>query len=155
MRLSDDWPRSGRSCFEFRRGMEGEAAAAAALKRNDDDLQLLEVAIHSIENAAIASLGIEEDLDFHVAVAAASHNQYFVAVLKSLRETIVDGMLLARTSLGFNREQKLQAINRQHRAVLEMIRMKDADGARNAMRAHLSQCKLSTSAWYLLEHHEG
>ena len=87
------------------------------------------------------------DFDFHLAVAHASGNDYFVSVLNSLRGTIFEGMLLARTATGLRMDEKLAAINGQHRQVYEAILARDEEGARRAMRNHLLRCKLSTAQW--------
>ena len=143
--------RSGRSCFEFRVGIEGEAAATAARNRTQDDLVRLADALSRLEEPPKTSLGLDEDFSFHVLVATASHNDYFVSALLSLKPEIYQGMLLARTPSNVNVAQKLAAINQQHRLVYDAIAARDIDGARHAMRDHLIRCKRSTSQWYLQE----
>jgi DNA-binding FadR family transcriptional regulator len=142
--------RSGRSCFEFRVGIEGEAAATAARNRTQDDIVRLADALALLEDPATqAGLGLDEDFAFHVLVATASHNDYFVSALCSLKPVIYQGMLLARTPSNVNVAEKLSAINQQHRLVYDAIIAHDVDGARQAMRDHLKRCKRSTSQWYL------
>jgi DNA-binding FadR family transcriptional regulator len=149
--LTDPPFRSGPSCFDFRVGIEGEAAAAAARSRTTADLARMAEAIDRLEDpGARARLGLDEDFDFHLAVARASHNDYFVSALLSLRETVYQGMLLARTPSGPYVADKISAINRQHRLVHEAVASQDADAARWAMRDHLTRCKRSTSQWNLV-----
>lgn len=144
--------RSGRSCFEFRVGIEGEAAATAARNRTSADLVKLARTLERLEDPdSYRNLGLDEDFDFHVLVAAASQNDYFVSALKSLKPVIYQGMLLARTPSNVNVVEKLGAINQQHRLVYEAIAARDVDGARQAMRDHLNRCKRSTRQWYLEE----
>jgi DNA-binding FadR family transcriptional regulator len=144
--------RSGRSCFEFRVGIEGEAAATAARNRTQADIMRLADTLALLEDPAIhAKLGLDEDFTFHVLVATASHNDYFVSALRSLKPEIYQGMLLARTPSNVNVAEKLAAINQQHRLVYDAIVARDIDGARHAMRDHLIRCKRSTSQWYLQE----
>jgi DNA-binding FadR family transcriptional regulator len=144
--------RSGRSCFEFRVGIEGEAAATAARSRTQADLNRLADTLAMLEDPATqANLGLDEDFAFHVLVATASHNDYFVSALRSLKPEIYQGMLLARTPSNVNVAEKLAAINQQHRLVYDAIVARDVDGARRAMRGHLIRCKRSTSQWYLQE----
>ena len=90
-------------------------------------------------------VGLEEDFAFHLAVAKASHNDYFVSAL--LRDEIFQGMLLARTSAGVDPVHKIGAINTQHELIYNAILNGDADAARLAMRSHLLRCKKSTSHW--------
>jgi GntR family transcriptional repressor for pyruvate dehydrogenase complex len=143
--------RSGRSCFEFRVGIEGEVAATAARNRTQDDLVRLTDALARLEDPTQGSLGIDEDFAFHVLVATASHNDYFVSALLQLKPEIYKGMLLARTPSEVNVAEKLAAINEQHRMVYTAVVAQNTDGARHAMRDHLIRCKRSTSQWYLQE----
>lgn len=142
--------RFGRSCFEFRVGIEGEAAATAARNRTQADIVRLADTLTQLEDPAThARLGLDEDFAFHVLVATASHNDYFVSALRSLKPEIYQGMLLARTPSNVNVAEKLAAINQQHRLVYDAIVARDVDAARHAMRDHLIRCKRSTSQWYL------
>lgn len=140
---------SPKNCFDFRVGLEGEAAAAAARVRTDEDLALLARTLNEMEGLRTGGqLGLDEDFAFHLQVARASHNDYFVSALQSLRESIYDGMLLARTASYVVLEEKMAAINTQHRLVYEAIRDRNAEAARTAMRQHLLRCKKSTRHWY-------
>jgi DNA-binding FadR family transcriptional regulator len=142
--------RSGRSCFEFRVGIEGEAAASAARNRSQADIVRLGDTLALLEDPATHDkLGLDEDFAFHVLVATASHNDYFVSALLSLKPEIYQGMLLARTPSNVNVAEKLAAINQQHRLVYDAVLARDEAGARRAMRDHLIRCKRSTSQWYL------
>jgi DNA-binding FadR family transcriptional regulator len=145
---------SRRDCFEFRIGIEGEAAATAARNRSLSDLERLRTIIDRLDEVCQdQELGLDEDFDFHLAVAHASGNDYFVSVLNGLRDTIFEGMLLARTATGVRIAEKLGAINGQHRQVYEAILARDEDGARWAMRNHLTRCKQSTAHWDIYSAH--
>ena len=145
---------SRRSCFEFRMGIEGEAAAAAARNRSKADLQALSSLMTRLEDVRErAELGLDEDFEFHLAVARASGNDYFVSVLNSLKNSIYEGMLLARTTTGLRTAEKLAAINEQHRLVYDAILDQDDNAARLMMRSHLSRCKQSTAHWDVFSAH--
>ncbi|HEY4200707.1 MAG TPA: FCD domain-containing protein [Devosiaceae bacterium] len=139
---------SRRSCFEFRMGIEGEAAAAAARNRTAADLADIALRIERLEQVRERSeLGLDEDFAFHLSVARASQNHYFVSVLNSLKGTIYEGMLLARAATGLNVSEKLTAINDQHTLVYKAIVSGDENRARLMMRSHLLRCKKSTAHW--------
>ncbi|WP_173089129.1 FCD domain-containing protein [Devosia sp. 1635] len=141
---------SGRSCFEFRMGIEGEAAAAAARKRTSADLVSLSGMMKQMEDLQYnGKPGLNEDFEFHMLVARASHNDYYVSVLQSLKATIFEGMLYARTACGLKTSEKISAINEQHQLVFEAIVHQDCEAAREAMRAHLLRCRISTNHWQL------
>lgn len=139
---------SPKSCFDFRVGIEGEAAATAARNRTSDDLARLLNVLQRMDNLEHErEAGLAEDFAFHLQVARASHNDYFVSALQSLESTIFDGMLLARTTSGLKTAEKIAAINQQHHLVYEAILAQDDTAAREAMRSHLLRCKQSTSHW--------
>jgi DNA-binding FadR family transcriptional regulator len=144
-------PDESKACFEYRVGIEGECAYLAARNRNSADLIRLADVIAQLEGPNTSPLGLDEDFAFHLAVAEASHNDYFVSALLSLKATIYEGMLLARTPSGLKVGKKLAAINEQHRLVYDAIVAGEPDDARHAMRSHLIRCKLSTSQWYFLD----
>lgn len=143
-----DWPAPGHHCFEFRMGIEGEAAAAAARYRTTQDLIQLADLVNRLEALdATKNPGLSEDYDFHICVARASQNSFYVSAIYAIRENIFGGMLLARTTSGLRTAEKLAAINEQHRAIYQAIAAGDPDGARKAMRYHLLACRKSTSHW--------
>ncbi len=145
---STDWPTSGHHCFEFRMGIEGEAAAAAARHRTADDLIQLADMVSKLETLdASKEPGLEEDYNFHLCVARASQNSFYSSVIQAIRGNIFGGMLLARTTSGLRTAEKVAAINEQHRAIYEAIVAGDADRARQAMRYHLLACRKSTRHW--------
>ena len=147
IQTSIDWPTSGHFCFEFRMGIEGEAASAAARYRTSDDLIALADVVRRLERLEPNQDGLEEDYAFHLGVARASHNDFYVSAIYAIRDNIFGGMLLARTTSGLRTKEKIAAINAQHRKVYEAIVAGDPDRARNAMRGHLSACRKSTSHW--------
>lgn len=145
---STDWPTSGHHCFEFRMGIEGEAAAAAARHRGADDLIALADVVSRLEALdATKEPGLEEDYSFHLQVARASRNSFYVSAIYAIRDNIFGGMLLARTTSGLRTKEKVAAINEQHRAIYEAIVAGDPDRARQAMRHHLLACRKSTRHW--------
>jgi GntR family transcriptional regulator, transcriptional repressor for pyruvate dehydrogenase complex len=129
-------------CFEFRVALEGEAASLAALRRNDDDLNTIEGAFERLNliNAA-GELGVEEDVIFHAAIAAASRNQLFIQTLEALAKHVFNGMNLTRhISLSRNR-RRLAMVQEEHSRIVQAIRDLDPDEARAAMRTHISNAR--------------
>ncbi len=129
-------------CFEFRVALEGEAASLAALRRNDDDLNTIEGAFERLNliNAA-GKLGVEEDVIFHAAIAAASRNQLFIQTLEALAKHVFNGMNLTRhISLSRNR-RRLAMVQEEHSRIVQAIRDLDPDEARAAMRTHISNAR--------------
>ena len=92
------------------------------------------VARHDVETEAIA------DVDFHAALAAASHNTMFrhfnASVITMLREHITlntyDATLDARGS-----RRRTLARFAQHKKIYEAVRRRQPDAAYRAMQAHI------------------
>ena len=129
--------------FEFRRVFECAMARFAAERASPDEQEQIERIIermrdaverHDVEAEAIA------DVDFHAALAAASHNAMFrhfnASVIAMLREHITlntyDAMLDERSS-----RRRTLARFAQHKKIYEAIRRRQPDAAYRAMQAHI------------------
>jgi len=125
------------SFLSFGEGFEGEAAATAARQRTPDQLDAIRVVFEQFSRHGGAQEACDLDYAFHLAVAKASGNPFYVNGLESLREHIMFGIRLAWTFAG-NEYDFSQVISNQHRAILDAIADQDAEAARAAMRTHLS-----------------
>jgi GntR family transcriptional repressor for pyruvate dehydrogenase complex len=129
-------------CFEFRIALEGEAASLAAQRRREDDLKAIAEAFDELNHInAAGQLGIQEDIRFHAAIAAASRNQIFIQTLQALHIHIWNGMNITRhISLSRNKD-RLNLVQEEHSRVLEAIREGDREEARIAMRLHITNAR--------------
>jgi DNA-binding FadR family transcriptional regulator len=127
-----------RKCYEFRIGLEGEAAYYAAQNRTPEMLLVMREALDRMEAAtAHGMVSMSADLEFHIAVARASGNEFFETVMHSMRMPIEFAINLAR-SLSLTRPlQHLRTVQTEHVVMLEAIEARDKDGARLAMRTHI------------------
>lgn len=125
-------------CFEFRAGLEPAAAALAALRREDSDLERLATAMLALDKCiAEGHLGVEEDGTLHDEIARATHNQYHVSIQTSLHSHIIAGMNVTR-SLSLRRPlAQLAAVQTEHERIIDAIRRRDADEAFASMKAHI------------------
>ncbi|MCB2053557.1 MAG: FadR family transcriptional regulator [Geminicoccaceae bacterium] len=128
--------------YEFRRHIEGEAAALAAERLTVETRAALD---HTwAEFAARVDQGqsaIEEDLAFHMAIARASDNRFFAECLGLLREQMLHALSLAR---GFGRnlgETNLEHSQEAHARIRAAICAGDAGAARAAMRDHVDETR--------------
>jgi GntR family transcriptional repressor for pyruvate dehydrogenase complex len=129
-------------CFEFRIGLEGEAASLAAQRRTEEQLAAIEEAFEELNRMnATGQVGIQEDIRFHAAIAAASRNQLFIQTLEALAIHVVNGMKITRTLSLTRSKKRLALVQDEHRRVVEAIRESDVEHAREAMRAHISNAK--------------
>lgn len=115
----------------FREGVEGEAAATAAIAHTEQHRVLLE---RTSERVMVTPEG---DFEFHLAVAMASENPFYVNTLNSLREQLLFGMRLAR-SFANDGNSIAHTLAEQHAGIARAIIARDAGLARELMRQHLS-----------------
>ncbi|MDR5775827.1 MULTISPECIES: FadR/GntR family transcriptional regulator [unclassified Caballeronia] len=128
-----------RRCYEFRVVTEAGAAELAALKADDDDIRAIEAAWEQLERVVEAQEGIgaKDDFAFHLAVAKASKNQFFITVLSFIEEQIVFSMNLSRNLSLVKTVERQRLVQREHRDVLDAIRARDSSRAGDAMKSHL------------------
>jgi GntR family transcriptional repressor for pyruvate dehydrogenase complex len=119
--------------LEFRRMIEPTLAARAAAHASPEEItQMAEILGRQKEKVDRGELAIEEDSEFHYAIALAARNGVVLKVL----DVFMD---LMRES----RERSLQVAGRLqksflgHVRILSSIRRHDAVGAEAAMRQHL------------------
>ncbi len=116
---------------QLRRAVEPAAAAAAAEHRSDDDIVAMRKAL-----TAMASAGIDQrafsaaDLEFHIAVAAASGNPLFRSFT-----AVVETALGAYLSLSTPTDAAIMAESvKQHVRVADAIEARDAGNASRRMQ---------------------
>lgn len=129
-------------CYEFRAAIETEAAALAAQRRDDARLAEMREAYSLLAEGPV-SLSVAQDADFsfHRSIAAGSNNAYFVDTLEMLRSHIYVGMKLRGAAGPANRALQPEAVRAEHRAILDAIEARDAEGARRAMKTHITQSR--------------
>jgi GntR family transcriptional repressor for pyruvate dehydrogenase complex len=76
------------------------------------------------------------DLDFHLTIAAASHNQLLFHLLDTLRHVV--GAVIEKAVLYYDSNQMPQSF-RVHVPIFEAIRRRDVQAARRGMAAHLDR----------------
>lgn len=126
--------------LEVRMGLEIESAGLAALRHSAAQ----DAAIHEayFEFDRLLSLGEatgRKDFDFHLAIAAATNNPFYVDVLQALgmRAIPCDVTSPWGTESFLSRDYQ-EGLQEEHMAIMQAISRRDADGARDAMRGHLS-----------------
>ena len=132
-----------RKCFEFRTGVESEAAFFAAQNHAPETLEAIRQALERMEAAATdGAVATRADLEFHLAVARASGNEYFEAVLQSMRTPIEFAINLARSLTLTRPLEHLRIVQTEHVVLFQAIEARDRDAARAAMRRHIENtCK--------------
>ncbi|SIT22168.1 FadR/GntR family transcriptional regulator [Achromobacter sp. MFA1 R4] len=127
------------SVYELRMELEGGAAALAAVRGSASDLLAMEEALARLQaNLEHPEQGVEHDIAFHVAIAAATHNSYYQDLLQYLNLQLRLAVSTARSNSRLQDGLTL-AVHQEHVAVFEAIRARDPDRARQAAIGHLRQ----------------
>ncbi|WP_312858356.1 FadR/GntR family transcriptional regulator [Pseudonocardia pini] len=121
------------SVHETREAIEPSCARLAAQHRTTGDLVRLESA-----NAAIAASGdldefLGNNVDWHVAVATASHNEILTGIMMALSRAIYT----TTDNEGFINAEVRDIAVRAHRSVTRAIKERDADAAVRRMARHV------------------
>jgi DNA-binding FadR family transcriptional regulator len=125
--------------LELRIGIEAEAAALAAIRREQADIDALTKICDTMDIAVRDVLrDTQADFEFHCAVATASKNEHFYGIFNYLGEALMPRMRLQGYAVSDELfSDNLSRVNAEHRAVLAAVKVQDVDGARAAMRRHL------------------
>lgn len=123
--------------LEARFYIESDAAALAAHRATEEDIQSLELAFQALKGEGLnAELQEEADERFHLLVAKASGNSAMHGTIQQLWQ-------LRRTtkmSIFFHdklRQRGIKPVIRDHQKILDAIREGNSDTARLAMQNHL------------------
>ncbi|WP_043319631.1 FadR/GntR family transcriptional regulator [Microbulbifer sp. HZ11] len=125
--------------LQARMMFEGEAAGLAAREMTDEEVQQLESILEEMvaENATESSAEVADE-KFHLHIAQCTHNDAVVSVCEHLWKLRNSSSVSARI-LEKVRQAGSKPRIEEHRRILEAIKSRDPDGARNAMRDHLQR----------------
>lgn len=128
---------SSNSLVELREIIEPEIAALAAVRAMDEQIAAMSEAVRVMDiNLHEANAYIAADNDFHRALAKGTQNVLILALVDS----IVDLLSEQRKQI-FSLGGAPERGQIHHKRILDSIVQRDADAAREAMRAHLQQVR--------------
>jgi len=120
---------------ELRQVLEPEIAARAAMRIDRALLTTMREAVATMDrNLENPDAYVEADLDFHLALAEAVGNPLILSLLDS-----IVGLLREQRSRIFRVEGGPERGQFHHKQILAAVAKRDAEKAREAMRAHLNQ----------------
>ena len=123
---------------EVRRALEAEAAGLAAQRRSAADVKRLKQTVLALERAVKGGGdGVEEDLQFHQAIAAAAHNPFLIGTLDYLAQFMRGAIGVTRANEARRADFAAQ-VREEHAAVVSAIEAGDAAKARAAASRHLN-----------------
>jgi GntR family transcriptional repressor for pyruvate dehydrogenase complex len=119
--------------LDVRKMLEPPLAARAAVNATADDLgEMEDILRRQREKVARGETAIDEDSEFHYAIALAANNSVILKVLDVLMDLLRD----TRTR-SLQVEGRLQKSFAGHRRILSALKRRDAESAEKAMRRHL------------------
>lgn len=124
---------------EVRYILEVEVTMLAAQRRSVKDLMKIENAHnHLLEMFELNDIEAQAcaDVQFHVAIAEASHNTIFVHIMRSMTELTKHDIIKDINQI-LRRSGGKQLINREHKAIYQAVLAGDVAAAEQACRAHL------------------
>ncbi len=123
--------------IETRRVIEVELAGLAAQRASEEDIAALKAAVSELgANQDDGAAFVRIDLELHLAVARAAHNQVMFHILQTLQQVVRAWMDKVTQEFFKGKPQPAFA---EHAAVCEAIAAHDAQGARESMGAHLDR----------------
>jgi GntR family transcriptional repressor for pyruvate dehydrogenase complex len=121
--------------LDVRRMLEPPLAARAALHATEEEIaQLEEILGRQEEKLRRGEAAIEEDSEFHYAIARAARNSVVMKVLDVLMDLLRESRARSLQVKG-----RLERSYAGHRRVLASIRRRDAAGAEAAVRRHIEE----------------
>jgi GntR family transcriptional regulator, transcriptional repressor for pyruvate dehydrogenase complex len=129
--------------LELRISLETEAAALAAKRASEAQVERMRVLLEAIESAAQTDGdAADPDFEFHVTVAESTGNHFFPDLLRHLGRAIIPRTRIDSSAAAHQeRGDYLRAVNREHQDIYRAIARSDSDAARAAMRTHLTNSR--------------
>jgi DNA-binding FadR family transcriptional regulator len=127
-----------RASFEVRIAFESRAAALAATRGTPAMISQIRQAFDKMEAAIeTQTLAVDADLEFHLAIAAATQNPFFARIHQSFQHPITFSISLARSLSLTHPRERLRIVQQEHAVILDAIESGDAEAAAAAMTTHL------------------
>lgn len=128
--------------YAFRSCVEAGAAAGAAEFRDAVDLEALREAFNALSQAMESGEpGVEEDVRFHLAIARASHNPFFVLTIETSVAPIRQFMELARNVTDKKNVERVRTTQAEHQKIIDAITRRSPSDAAEATRMHVFEAK--------------
>jgi len=128
--------------LEVRIWLESGSASLAAKHRNDADLTLLKQIIGEMQQAMEldhTQMSEQADIDFHLAIAAASHNELLNTLMSSLTSKLTETIGKTRQLWFFEDKSSSALLLKEHQAIYEAIFVQDQALASKLMQTHLQK----------------
>jgi len=134
---------SVRELLELRKILEVESAGLAALRHTAEELTSMEEHLEQMHQDLLnGELGEQADMNFHYAIANATHNDLLFKLMNTISDTMRNGLRSAREQL-YRTPGTPERLLREHQEICRQIKNTNAEGARKAMLEHLEKVEKS------------
>ncbi len=124
--------------MEVRKGLEVQAAVLAAQRRDDKDLTAIRNQVTAMrKQMANFEAYTQLDVDFHLKIAAASHNIMLVYLVEAIREALRNTVITGLQSRGANHH--IEAIQQSHERLVQTLLEGNPTAAAQAMEQHFDE----------------
>ncbi|MBJ7555861.1 FadR/GntR family transcriptional regulator [Marinomonas spartinae] len=125
--------------LEMRISVETTACELAALRRTEEEVALLEAHFQAFDEAlSRGELARKEDYEFHLAICTATRNPFLKQFYEQFNKNVIPRANLVNSDLKqVATDNYLQRVRSEHLEILNCIKNKDAEGAKQAMHNHL------------------
>lgn len=136
--------------YEYRAALESNIAYLAALRATTEDKENIRRAYMRVindyrKNTDGANSGADSDMDrdseFHMAIARATHNHYYVEALQALLEQMKATMLMIVKIFSGTPERHIQILTDEHSWVVNAILYGNPEQAKAAMMLHIQNAR--------------
>jgi DNA-binding FadR family transcriptional regulator len=132
------------SLLQTREAVEPSLAALAAQNRTEEELRELVTISERLEAAyADTPLYLAENVNWHCAIAAASHNELLRAFMVGISNMVYKASAIEN----FATADVRQVVIKAHRRILDAIIAKDAEAAGRRMARHLAALTAAVKAF--------
>jgi DNA-binding FadR family transcriptional regulator len=130
--------------MEVRQAIEPQIVRLVVLNAKPRDIARIAQALHELERADDRQTFSEWDQRFHLAMAEGTHNPLMIEIYHQINHVRGHAQWQAIKDKVLTPE-RVQAYNREHRALFEAIRSRDADAALAIVFAHLQSARSDLS----------
>ena len=128
--------------LDVRMSFEVEGAGMAALRRTQAQLDAMGQALERFELASDTGGSIISDFQFHLQIAHATNNRYFIEIITHFGTSMFPRARLSTASIArLDRQQAHSRLVREHEHIYNAIARSDFDASRAAMRVHVANSR--------------